>query len=446
MDYISQGRSDLKSREKNRISQCMIVKNEEKNIEKALSWGKAVMWEQIVVDTGSSDRTVELAEKLGAKVYSWKWQDDFAAAKNYAIGKAEGDWIVFLDADEYMEETDAQKLPQVFDQLLQKRYDGVTALLHNLDDEGRIFSSCSHLRFFRNDPDIRYRRRIHEQLVSLSGRELRVMDGTQELSIYHTGYQGKTASGKKKNERNRRMLRKELEEHAEDAELMGYMGDEYFNNGELTEAEGWYRRAIAHMPAELKEYDQRNSVTFSRLLMVLTEKTDADWAEAEKVYQQAVDTFPKEADYDYIAGRYFASHAHPADGIYFLETALGKLVQYGCTNKALFLSGNLGDAYDLLAKCSYEIKNLQKCVAYAVEHLKYEPYGMKALLWLLKALFSGRETNEAVAGFLSRIYDLSSLKDRLFILKTAQMTGEEEFVNYMLDYLFSMDERKLLGL
>ena len=68
-----------------RLSQCMIVKNEEENIERALSWGKDIMYEQIVVDTGSTDRTVEIAERLGAKVYHFEWIDDFAAAKNYAI-------------------------------------------------------------------------------------------------------------------------------------------------------------------------------------------------------------------------------------------------------------------------------------------------------------------------------------------------------------------------
>ena len=83
-----------------RLSQCMIVKNEEKNIERALSWGKDIVYEQIVVDTGSTDRTVELARAMGAKVYDFEWIDDFAAAKNYAISKASGEWIAFLDADE----------------------------------------------------------------------------------------------------------------------------------------------------------------------------------------------------------------------------------------------------------------------------------------------------------------------------------------------------------
>ena len=62
----------MSKRTRARISQCMIVKNEEKNIEKALSWGKGVVSEQIVVDTGSTDRTVELAEKMGAKVYHFE--------------------------------------------------------------------------------------------------------------------------------------------------------------------------------------------------------------------------------------------------------------------------------------------------------------------------------------------------------------------------------------
>lgn len=93
-----------------KISQCMIVKNEEKNIEQALSWGKGVVAEQIVVDTGSADRTVEIAQRLGAKVFHFPWINDFAAAKNFAIEKAQYEWIAFLDADEYFSAEDAKKI------------------------------------------------------------------------------------------------------------------------------------------------------------------------------------------------------------------------------------------------------------------------------------------------------------------------------------------------
>ena len=113
----------MKKRSRAKISQCMIVKNEEKNIEKALSWGKGVVSEQIVVDTGSTDRTVELAEKMGAKVYHFEWIDDFSAAKNFAISKAKYEWIALLDADEYFSEEDAKKLLFYIRQLNDSKYD-----------------------------------------------------------------------------------------------------------------------------------------------------------------------------------------------------------------------------------------------------------------------------------------------------------------------------------
>ena len=71
-----------------RLSQCMIVKNEEANIRRALSWGRGIVWEQIVVDTGSTDKTVEIAKEMGAKVFYFDWCDDFSAAKNYAIDRS----------------------------------------------------------------------------------------------------------------------------------------------------------------------------------------------------------------------------------------------------------------------------------------------------------------------------------------------------------------------
>ena len=85
-----------------RISQCMIVKNEENNIQRALSWGKGLVSEQVVVDTGSTDQTMEIARRMGAIVYEFPWKDDFSAAKNFAISKTKYEWIAFLDADEYL--------------------------------------------------------------------------------------------------------------------------------------------------------------------------------------------------------------------------------------------------------------------------------------------------------------------------------------------------------
>ena len=156
------------------ISQCMIVKNEEENIIKALSWGKKIMAEQIVIDTGSTDRTIELAKQMGAIVYEFPWDDDFAAAKNYAIEKARYDWIAFLDADEYMDSQQGEKLIEFVQQLHNTKTDMIITAFVNLNDEGNVLSIDSHSRIFRSY--LRYEGKIHESLTLPDGSMLQAAD------------------------------------------------------------------------------------------------------------------------------------------------------------------------------------------------------------------------------------------------------------------------------
>lgn len=437
-----------------RISQCMIVKNEEKNIERALSWGKEIMWEQIVVDTGSADRTVELAKQMGAKVFFFSWTDDFALAKNYAISKAEGDWIAFLDADEYMMPEDAGQIQRILEDLEEEEnaFDGISTGWQQIDQDGKIFSSGTQIRFFRNLPDICYRRRIHEQLESVTGRELLIADVVRDLSIFHTGYQDKEITEKKKNSRNRKLILEELNEHPSDYEMMGYLGDEYFCDEEREKAEEWYRRSIDHMPSKLHDDDQRSSVTFSRLLLILTERENNSWEEIEKVYRRALKRIPEEADFDYIIGRYFASVGIAEKAVVHLETALEKLNTFGCSNKALFLAGKLMDAYELLARCSYETGEYQKCISYGVTCLKYDKYMMTALSRLIKILasdekmteYSEQEKNQ-ILDFFAKLYDFSGLKDRLFLLQAAKRSNCLMFSDYVANQLFTLQELALFN-
>ena len=86
-----------------RISACLICKNEENNISKWINNVKQFANEIIIVDTGSEDNTLKLIRENGIEPYSFTWNDDFSAAKNYAIDKATGDYIVFTDSDEFFE-------------------------------------------------------------------------------------------------------------------------------------------------------------------------------------------------------------------------------------------------------------------------------------------------------------------------------------------------------
>jgi len=209
-----------------RLSQCMIVKNEEKNIEKALSWAKGIAFEQIVVDTGSTDRTVEIAEKLGAKVYHFQWINDFSAAKNFAIEQASGNWIAFLDADEYFPPEDASKLLPFFrhiqsDPKLRNTWLVIQCPLHHVDETGKTTSIVTHERVFRNLPAIRYVGKIHEKL------NIHV-DNTvfgEDIAIIHTGYNRTAYNDTNKAQRNIDLLKIAISDNPEDVNLKGYLAE-----------------------------------------------------------------------------------------------------------------------------------------------------------------------------------------------------------------------------
>ena len=433
------------------ISQCMIVKNEEDNIEQALSWGKDIVSEQIVVDTGSTDRTVELAQQLGAKVYHFSWIDDFSAAKNFAISKAECEWIALLDADEYFSKEDAGKLKLILSQLEDKPYDGLATKWIHLEDDKTIKMIDAQVRIFRNRPGLRYHRRIHEYLAWEDGTGISYWQDTEGLSLFHTGYQGQAFEQKKKSGRNRKLILEELKNNPEDYEMMGYMGDDCQSDGDKEEAVMWFRRAIEHMPSKLQDYDQRSAVTFTSLLMLLTDGEESLWREAEEVYHKAVKLLPQEADFDYIMGHFYAVRGEAEKAVFHLETAMEKLNKYGCNNKALHMAANLLDVYDLLVRCCHMTGQNEKCLTYGVTYLKYEKFNMAVLSLILKTLLPGggnnsAQENQAVLGFLSKLYDFSSLKDRLFLVKAAQMSDCQIFGTYLSSVLFTSDERKQLGL
>ena len=96
------------------ISLVMIVKNEERFIQGALKSAKDWANELIVLDTGSEDRTVELARALGAKVYHFNWSDDFAAARNASLSYATSDWVAILDADERFVIDHTDRITEIF--------------------------------------------------------------------------------------------------------------------------------------------------------------------------------------------------------------------------------------------------------------------------------------------------------------------------------------------
>lgn len=432
----------MKEQNKVRISQCMIVKNEEANMERALSWGKEIMWEQIVVDTGSTDRTVEIATAMGATVYHIPWNDDFAAAKNFAIGKAKGEWIAFLDADEVFAPGDEKKLAGLLENIKNTKADGVATGWMQLDDKDRVTVAGTQIRVFRNRDGLEYRRRIHEQLGWRDGTPMRLADATRELSILHRGYCGEAWKEKKVSTRNLDLILKELQDHPDDYEMMGYLGDEYYAAEKPEAAAVYYRKSIEHMPDSLDERDQRSAATFLRLLLIM-DSMDAASEEMTRLYHKATVLLDKEADFDYIMGGYSLNRQDYAAATAYFEKALQKLELYGSNNRAMLLVPHLQEVYEKLATCTLMTGAVQKAVSYSTAVLKSNPYSMSSLYVLLTAFRGEGESLsvplEDTVLFLNKIYNFSSMKDRLLILKTAEKANHGLLKQY-LEQSFTAEE------
>ncbi|MCI8505818.1 MAG: glycosyltransferase [Lachnospiraceae bacterium] len=445
--------------QKIRISQCMIVKNEENNIERALSWGKDIMWEQIVVDTGSEDRTAVIAEKMGAKLFHFDWIDDFSAAKNYAARQAGGDWIVFLDADEYLSEEDAKKLVSLLSGLSGQRENAVIASWIQTDGSERLLSGTGEdsfqnrltvkadgsrgsalagtvVRIFRNQPGLCYQGRIHEQLF-LEGGEVLCFDASDTLTVWHTGYSPEEMAEKKKTERNIRLLKKEVEKRPDDYKMLSHLGGSYFQQGEYEEAARWYEKAVFHMPKVQKEESIHDAAVFKNLLLIYSKSEREDLL--QKAYTEGVRRFPKEADYDYMAGRYYVGEKQFQKAAVHLQRAIGLLDQYGSDRKSTLLASGLLEAWEMLVLCCYENGDFKSCVNFAVMLLKAGPYRPETLKVLLKVFRDEEAQGKATAAkapqvlaFLGKIYDLKCAQQGQFVLKAAQAVKYEELVRSIL--------------
>lgn len=222
-----------------KISACYIVKNEAKNLAKSIKSLKNQVNEIVVVDTGSTDNTIVVARKLGAKVYSFPWQDDFSKARNFALSKAKGEWLVLLDADEYFTAKTAGNIRQVIRQAQQA--DAILIQMVNYDvDKAEIQDYFYQLRIVCNQQGLHYEGKIHEELKLSEGKSMKFFRIPPEmLEIYHTGYASSVS--RQKLERNLRLLQQAVDNGQSEADLARYFCDCYLGLGDMEKCTyyGW---------------------------------------------------------------------------------------------------------------------------------------------------------------------------------------------------------------
>lgn len=223
----------------------MIVQDEEDCLLSVLQSVQGLTDELIIVDTGSTDRTPQLALAAGAKLFHATWTNDFSVARNFALQQATSDWILVLDADEVLESID----PETFSALLTNdQIEGYFLQIRNILDSSQIESSDQVVRLFRNKPIYRFEGAIHEQVTPSI---LRTNNGnglaSAPLTIHHFGYLKDRLQTKEKFTRNSEIIKKELQQNPNNPFLLYCLGLEYYQQDSISKGLNQLSKALVHM-------------------------------------------------------------------------------------------------------------------------------------------------------------------------------------------------------
>ncbi|MDR3623060.1 MAG: glycosyltransferase [Paludisphaera borealis] len=244
--------SDPRPRPK--VSLTMIVRDEEANLGACLGSIAGVFDEIVVVDTGSKDRTMEIAREHGARVFEFPWVDNFAAARNAALARATGDYAFWLDADDVVEPAERAKLEALLAGIRagdEAAY--VVKCACDADGEGGGGQTVvDHIRLFPLRGDVRWTYRVHEQILP-SLRKVGVPVRWSDVTVRHTGYSDPALRGRKL-ERDVRILEQELAQRPDDPFVR-------FNLGSIAVERCDWSAALEHLGRSLAGSAPTDSIT-----------------------------------------------------------------------------------------------------------------------------------------------------------------------------------------
>ena len=274
---------------KQSISLCMMAKNEEKYLEQCLNSVKDLADEIIIVDTGSTDKTKEIAKKFNAKLYDFKWIDDFSAARNESLKHATKNWVLVLDADEMI---DKEAVKAIKDFIKKNEYDAFSFIQKNYSNDSSIagFVVEEHkkndsvysgwygsliVRLFRNKKGYEFSGTVHE-LVEQSIEANKGKLGITNIPIHHYGNTSPEVV-KRKREFYLQLCKKKIKSNPS--------GSSYFELGVLYRENNNFDDAINSFKKSI-EMNPKHSMAFYELGIIHEQKKDFD--EAIKNYTESL--------------------------------------------------------------------------------------------------------------------------------------------------------------
>lgn len=342
------------------LSLSMIVKNEAKTIERVLACAKTFCDELIVVDTGSTDNTVELAERMGAKVYHFDWVDDFSVARNFALSKCTGDWFIWLDADDVITEENQLRIKQIKETVLNDDLDGVFIPYHYAFNQiGDCITTIPRERIIRRVEGLQWVHPIHEGLILDPNRCIMRSD----ISIDHRPLPEKNII---REGRNLHVLEKAIEKGNNHPRTLYYHGLELKVNGHYERAIVSYQKYLdvcsTQPPWEIYDAYVGMAICYKEL-----GKND----EAKTSFLNAVKVDSRRAEaLNHLGFVYMAEDTYDKALPYFL--AASNLTKPSS-------DGNISDQdytwipTDYASLCYYYLGNHGKAIEYAMKNLHHHP-------------------------------------------------------------------------
>lgn len=393
-----------------RISACVIAKNEAPTISSCLQSVSGFVNETVVVDTGSTDDTPKIAKECGARLFYYQWRDDFAAARNYALQKAKGDWILFLDADEYITADTIANVRPLLEQLHpHATIESVICLMENTDGPDGALKGCNPtVRIFRNSPAIRYAGRVHECIYKNAKPTRAFKDTERRIVIRHTGY-AKGVTGAKLL-RNTRMLEEDVNRGVVYPLTYLYLSDGYRKLRQYEKAVRFARLAMEHECDSPMIYKPHVA-----LMAGMAQLGIYSAAEVEAVCSQALQRFPRHPEIILQQGYCAMAVGHYQKALQWFLKAVTANAQYEDLSLENEFPGQIATVLFNIAQLYDWMNNPVQALDYYVEALRHNKYSQEAFQGLISLI--RQQEPAAVVYFLNSIYDCADPADLEFLVR-----------------------------
>jgi len=359
------------------FSACMIVRNEEKFLEKSLASVRDFADETVIGDTGSTDRTPEIARDWGARLFHIPWNNDFSAVRNAVLEQARGAWIISIDADEQIRPFSKADIFPAFSDKSKKAF--YTFFLHK-----KKLTPRHALRIFRNDPRIRYSGIIHENIKAGLYRAISEDDGeigVLPIMFDHFGYEANQAQ---KHRRNLPLLLEALKRSPENTNNLRHLGVTYNYLGQTSLAEKIWGKAVSII-SQKERAEPVDALPFIDLVKSLQNNGKT----ARPLLDKALEVFPDNPSLCFLNGRELMSEKRFPEAILSFKRLLkwGEEKDY---DRSISYDKRIFNAYAFisLAGCYFFLGKFFESRWYCEKALRHNSadFGIKTALNLLFSL------------------------------------------------------------